>query len=452
MTLVASRPLAFLDAACLPYSVEHSASNEGLERLGRVGGPELLWPSAPAGSTGAIEGIPVFAPIADDASLARLAARTGRRWSGGTPSLHADDGSILLGFDPDAAIEALLREAYVPNGRSGRTAVARTLYYRARPLLPRTLQLTLRRRFTHIQERATFPHWPVETAVHDLYALLLGLVDEIAGEPMPRLAPWPGGKTWTVVLTHDVERAPGYDNLDRVLDLERSHGLRSAVYLVPERDYRVHDALVDRLWDEGFEVGVHGLRHDGRDLAQGTFARRLPSIRRWAERWRAVGFRSPATHRSWDLMPRLGFDYDTSYSDVARYEPQPGGCCSWLPFFIDGMVELPITLPMDHTLFELLGHRDVEGWVSKSRVLRGRGGMALLLTHPDYMLTEERLSGYDRFLSHVGDDGAAWHVLPRDLSAWWRRRAASTIERDGERWRVRGPAAGEARIEFGPLT
>ena len=85
---------------------------------------------------------------------------------------------------------------------------------------------------------------------------------------------------------------------------------------MPER-YAVDDELVRRLGEAGCEVGVHGLRHDGRDLESlRTLRRRLPEMRRWAERWGAVGFRSPATHRVWDWMPMLGFDYDSSYPDT----------------------------------------------------------------------------------------------------------------------------------------
>ena len=51
------------------------------------------------------------------------------------------------------------------------------------------------------------------------------------------------------------------------------------------------------------------------------------------------------------MMPRLGFEYDSSYTDTDPYEPQPGGCCSYLPYFNESLVELPITLPQDHTVF-----------------------------------------------------------------------------------------------------
>src|ERR1044072_8808985 len=67
------------------------------------------------------------------------------------------------------------------------------------------------------------------------------------------------------------------------------------------------------------------------------------------------GFRLPSTHRNAALIPQLGVSHDSSWSDGAIYEPEPGGTCSWLPYFIDDVVELPITLPQDHTLFRVRG-------------------------------------------------------------------------------------------------
>ena len=148
-------------------------------------------------------------------------------------------------------------------------------------------------------------------------------------------------------------------------------------------------------------------------------------------------------------MPLLGFDYDSSYPDTDPFEPQGGGCCSWLPFFNDGLVELPITLPQDHTLFTILGETNEKRWLEKARYIRSRGGLVLLDTHPDYMLDAEPLAAYDRFLEAFRDDGGVWHALPRDVAAWWRRRAQSTlVRRDGD-WAVSGPAADEATIRRG---
>jgi peptidoglycan/xylan/chitin deacetylase (PgdA/CDA1 family) len=247
------------------------------------------------------------------------------------------------------------------------------------------------------------------------------------------------------VLTHDVETQVGYEHIDLLKGVEEAAGHRSSWNLVPRR-YDVSDDVVRALQADGFEVGVHGLYHDGRDLESlATLQERLPAIREHAERWGAVGFRSPATHRKWELMPLLGFDYDTSSPDTDPFEPQAGGCCSLLPFFNGELVELPVTLPQDHTLFVIL-RRDESAWIEKARAVRDRGGMALLITHPDYMLEPSSLEQYRRFLDAFAGDEELWRALPRDVSAWWRRRAASSIERDGDGWKVVGPAAGEAAI------
>ena len=151
--------------------------------------------------------------------------------------------------------------------------------------------------------------------------------------------------------------------------------------------------------------------------------------------------------RVWEWMPALGFDYDSSYPDSDPYEPIPGGCCSWLPFFNEQMVELPITLPQDHTLFVIL-RRGESAWQAKADLLRSRGGMALVLTHPDYMLAEDRIAAYRRFLDAFRGDPAVWKALPREVSAWWRRRAATSLWADRRGWRAVGPAASEASIVF----
>jgi hypothetical protein len=144
-------------------------------------------------------------------------------------------------------------------------------------------------------------------------------------------------------------------------------------------------------------------------------------------------------------MPLLGFEYDSSSPDTDPYEPQAGGCCSLFPFFNADLVELPITLPQDHTLFVILG-LDERTWTEKAQAIRERGGMALLITHPDYMLSDDRLAAYERFLSFVQADGSAWHALPRDVARWWRDRAASHLERTAEGWQVVGPARANARV------
>src|SRR5262249_32308045 len=146
---------------------------------------------------------------------------------------------------------------------------------------------------------------------------------------VPWMAPWPDPYRWALVLSHDVEHRLGYDDLHRLADVELDLGYTSSWNFVPERDYDVEPERLAQLRAEGFEIGLHGLRHAGRALeSRTTLERRLPAMRAYAQRWEAVGFRSPATHRDWELMPLLGMDYDSSSPDTDPFEPKSGGCCT----------------------------------------------------------------------------------------------------------------------------
>jgi hypothetical protein len=469
--LTGSRRLSTLDHFCVPYEVSQEVQDARFEhvRAGRTGSA-LYWPARHL-TKGAIAarllrpgdavGIPIVARIAGEAMAARLLQGSARERLCSVVDASGqhiasvsrdDDGSVFLPFDPDEVMCNYLRERYSSVSTSGlsrsvKKAAMRT-YYQARPLMPRSSQIWLRRRLTSLQRRSPFPRWPIETALNDFLNALFALLSEVAGAPIPRIAPWPAPHTWALVLTHDVEHAAGYAAMDPVLDLEQSHGVRSAWYIVPRRYPVRFDHLRD-LQLRGFEVGVHGLYHDGRDLKSlSHLKKRLPAIRDAAERWGAVGFRAPALHRHWDWMPLLGFDYDSSFPDTDPYEPMAGGCCSWLPFFIENLVELPVTLPQDHTLFTIL-HRDGETmWIEKTERIRASGGMALIDTHPDYLVDPHIFGAYAGFLESFAGDGDAWQALPREVAAWWRRRAASHLEYRGDQWQVLGPAAEDARVEF----
>jgi hypothetical protein len=469
----ASGPVALFDYFRVPYATPPDAApirlrvNDTSLRLHWLRSRRrrtLYWPAwndneAPRPGFCSLAGAPFYAALVEELDGRSLDRSLGGRWNRETmlngdersgSIWHDNRGNVLLPFDPAEAIENFWSESYGRKERAGFGGrfkrLAMRTYYRVRPALPRSAQISMRRALSHIQRRRVFPRWPIEPALHDLYAVLFRYVAHINGEPIPSIALWPGGYTWALVLTHDVETSDGYQNLNLLRDIELRTGHRSAWNFVPKR-YKVEDAVIGELAEQGFEVGVHGLLHDGRDLESEEMVRqRSPEMRAYAERWHARGFRSPATHRQWDLMPMLGFDYDSSYPDTDPFEPQAGGCCTWLPYFNRDLVELPITLPQDHTLFVILGERSEQTWMEKATYLRSRQGMALLITHPDYMLDSAKLAAYERFLGAFGDDSGVWRALPGDVNDWWRRRAASKIVANGDGLHVEGPAAREAEI------
>jgi hypothetical protein len=467
---ICSRPFLMFDHFRVPYDVRPKEPADGTVTLVARSSTErsLHWPAfdevvSPPACRFHLGPLILYGRLLPDDTLRARMTATGGRWrpdeplTDGTRSLGSvwrnDLGDVFLPFDPDEVMCNFWRESYHDDGASGRASRIRSsavsAYYLLRPLVPRRAQIAARRLYSRVQARTPFPRWPVEPSLHGICERVLDWAAEIAGAGVPHLAAWPDGRTWALVLTHDVETGDGLRRLPVLRDVEVAAGFRSSWNLVPGR-YPVPDDVVAALKNDGFEVGLHGLYHDGRDLADGIFQQRLPQIRQWSRRWEVSGFRSPATHRAWDTMRLLPFEYDSSYPDTDPFEPQPGGCCSWLPFFNGELVELPITLPQDHTVFVILRHRDGQVWIEKCERIRAAGGMALLITHPDYVGQGPVVEAYRQLLARYAEDVSVWRALPVEVNRWWRRRAESRLEPAGDGWRVVGPASGEARVVVSP--
>jgi peptidoglycan/xylan/chitin deacetylase (PgdA/CDA1 family) len=326
--------------------------------------------------------------------------------------------------------EHYLYERYLGPDRRSRT---RDAYYAVKPLLPRRLQLALRRAYAPAQARRQFPAWPIEPVLVDRnIAALQARVRASPDGRAPFVSLWPGGHRWAAILTHDVEGPAGVDNVLRVVELERRYGFVSAWNFVAEW-YPIPDGLFDALRAAGCEIGLHGIRHDGLLFRnRERFEADLPRIADVLSEWGAVGFRSPATHRNPDWMAELPVEYDSSFPDTDPFEPMAGGCCSILPFFFGNVVELPITLVQDHTLFEILREPGIDRWVSKSEWIMRHHGLINVIVHPDYVVAPDRLARYEQFLAFLAAQSGGWHALPQDVARWWRQRATLRVGRTGE--------------------
>jgi peptidoglycan/xylan/chitin deacetylase (PgdA/CDA1 family) len=343
------------------------------------------------------------------------------------------------GFDPND----FLLERYAQR-EDGQSALMRG-YYAIKPLLPRRLQIAMRRRHAARRARSEFPAWPIEPLLvdHERHLFRQRLAGTGASR-VPFVGYWPEGRQFASIVSHDVEGPEGIANIPRVLELERKHGLVSCWNFCAEW-YEIPDGTFEAVRAAGCEVGLHGILHDGklfRDRA--GFEANLPKIHRYLELWDAVGFRSPATHRNPDWMPELGCLYDGSFPDTDPYEPQAGGCCSIFPYFIGDLVELPITLVQDHTLWEILRDESIDRWTEKSGWIAANHGLVQLLVHPDYLLSDARFTLYDSFLewlSSLHRSGGGWQALPREVAEWWKQRSSLECSQGGD---------GEVRVIGGP--
>jgi peptidoglycan/xylan/chitin deacetylase (PgdA/CDA1 family) len=336
--------------------------------------------------------------------------------------------------------EHYLTERYL--GARERSALL-SAYYAVKPLMPRGLQLALRRAYAHKQARVEFPRWPIEPVLVE--AREAELRAQLAGaDSVPFVSYWPEGRRFAAVLTHDVEGPAGVRNVRRILEIERRHGFVSSWNFVAEW-YPIEDGLFDHIRAVGGEIGLHAIKHDCKLFeSRASFEADLPKIHRYMREWDAVGFRSPATHRNPDWMPELGCLYDSSFPDTDPFEPQPGGCCSILPYFLEDLVELPITLVQDHTLWEILRADSIEHWTRKSDWIIEHRGLINLITHPDYLDTPARLRMYEEFLEYLAAQEGGWYALPRDVAQWWRMRSEMRVVGD----RVEGPGAERACVAW----
>ncbi|MDQ3894314.1 MAG: hypothetical protein M3292_06580 [Actinomycetota bacterium] len=375
--------------------------------------------------------------------LRRDAARDGeeiQRFSvegGGTISATwSADRGVFVPFSLAEAYENYVSERWRTRTRRKELSPGQlSLFYRVKPVIPRRLQLAGRRILVRWQGLPEFPAWPVDESVVRLvqfYARCL-LLASAAAELRFRWF-WPESYAGALVLTHDVETAEGLRLALEIADLEEERGLRSSFNLVAS-SYPIDDGVLRELRGRGFELGVHGLYHD-RSLFSGraAFEAQQPALRKAVELLGAEGFRSPATHRVFEWLGELPVSYDCSMPHSDPFEPQPGGCCSLWPFFIGNVVELPYTLPQDHTLFTLLRHRSIDLWLAQLERIERLHGLAQVLTHPDpgYLGDPRNRRRYEEFLDAVRDRRSLWRPLPRDVAAWWRQRDTGA----SGRWRI----------------
>jgi peptidoglycan/xylan/chitin deacetylase (PgdA/CDA1 family) len=330
---------------------------------------------------------------------------------------------------PDS--ETYLWERYAEAGNASSSLAAR-VYYGVKPLMPRPVQLALRRAYAKRQAARDFPRWPIEPLLVDrLHERLRAMIDEAGGAPAEFVWFWPEGKRFAATMTHDVEGPAGIANIPRVLEVERRHGVVSSWNFCGEW-YDIPDGTFDLLREAGCEIGLHGITHDNRMWRdRASFEADLPKVHRYLRDWGAEGWRSPATHRNAAWMQELGAAYDSSFPDTDPFEPKSGGCCSIFPYFLGDIVELPITLTQDHTLWEILRQDRIEPWVEKTEWIAGNNGLVNLILHPDYVLAEDRLALYDAFLADLVARDGVWVALPRDVARWWRARAEQGLGAPG---------------------
>ena len=381
-------------------------------------------------------------------------------------SLPPEDRAVSVGGAPksdlpsdiDKTIDDLRFERYVPtaiqaNSYTEKESLARKIYYLLRPLLPVGVRKHLQRIALKNWDKRTFPAWPVDFTVEDTFEQVFRQLGQTLGKSqIPFIWYWPDDHSSACIMTHDVETKKGRDFCDVLLTMEEQHGVRSSFEIVPEQRYEVPMELIHRIREAGAEVCVHGLTHDGKLFSsKELFVERAQKINEYAKKWGAVGFRSPVMYRNLEWFHALDISYDMSVPNVGHLDPQPGGCCTVMPYFIGDILELPLTTIQDYPLYNILQQRSLELWKEQAERILRRHGLISFIIHPDYTIPRWARQLYDdllQYLAELRDDRGMWIALPREVDRWWRQRSAMQLVEEDGKWRIRGDGCERARVAF----
>lgn len=368
-------------------------------------------------------------------------------------------GALSLSFDPDQVVDNLRLERYC-NG-SGKHSflsgeLATKLYYCARPFLGVSVRRHLQKLGLGDWRSIPFPHWPVDRTVEQVHETVLRLcIQASGGKKVPFIWFWPEGLPSCAIVTHDVETGKGRDFCPTLMDIDESFGIKSSFQLIPEGRYDLPSSLIEEIRSRGFEINVHDLNHDGRLFSsERIFVERVRRINQYGREFGAQGFRSGALYRNLAWYGALEFSYDMSVPNTAHLDPQRGGCCTMMPYFIGKVLELPVTTTQDYSLFHIFNQHSIDLWKFQIAEIKKHRGLASFIVHPDYIVEPRARNTYIsllRYLAELRSEGKMWIALARDVTQWWRARSQMKLVRQGHNWVIEGPDKDKARVAYAAL-
>jgi hypothetical protein len=368
---------------------------------------------------------------------------------------QVENGRCVLPFHPDELVENLRQERYVRTHgpQSAFRRLGKAAYYALRPIIPFAARSYLKRLVVKGWKQNAFPSWPVDRTVDETLEKLLLMAMKAQGvSAVPFIWFWPRAYSGCVVMTHDVETSAGLDFCSNLMDLNDRYGIKSSFEIVPKERYLVPARLLQEIRDRDFEINVHDWNHDGRLFSErNLFLERAKEINEVAERWGALGFRSGALYRNLEWYDAFTFEYDLSVPNVGHLDPQPGGCCTIMPYFVGNILEIPLTAVQDYMLFHLLNDYSIELWKRQLATILEHHGMASFIVHPDYVIDSRPRSVYTELLhllSSLRSEGNIWIALPGKVNRWWRDRSKMELVNENGRWEIEGPGKEDACLAY----
>lgn len=214
-------------------------------------------------------------------------------------------------------------------------------------------------------------------------------------------------KEFGVIMSHDVDTKTGYEyGMSKFVEMEQAEDMVSSFHIVADsNEYKIDSDFINSLVKDGFDFGMHGLRHDGR-FPFLPISEQKERIEKSAARGRELGlkwlgYRAPMLHRTKSMIRHLtesGFDWDSSFPDTddSTVGYASTGSRTIFPFYPlyreegdwqqSPLLEIPVSMPQDWTLlyyYKLSEENMLKVWKKKMEYIKSRGGLAVFILHPD---------------------------------------------------------------------
>lgn len=370
--------------------------------------------------------------------------------------VRVQDGALHLPFDLSEVVNNLQREQYVEEWRQGALSMLSRPYYFIRPLLPVGVRRYLQRFYLHGWNKLSFPRWPVDCSIDNLLQSLLMLTLKVTGvDRIPFIWFWPDGHKGCALMTHDVETEIGRDFCQTLMDIDDSFGIKASFQIVPEERYGVTTEFLDAIRERDHELAIHDLNHDGHLYKnKEQFVERAAKINAYGRSYNTGGFRAAVLYRKQVWYDELKFAYDMSVPNVAHLDPQRGGCCTVMPYFIGEILEIPVTTVQDYTLFNILSDFSTRIWRQQTEIIAAKSGLMSFIVHPDYLIKRRERAVYEELLQHLADlrqNSSIWVTTPSAVNRWWRERAQMRLVWSPRGWTIENAKDGRARMAFARL-
>jgi hypothetical protein len=199
-------------------------------------------------------------------------------------------------------------------------------------------------------------------------------------------------------------------------------------------------------------VVVHDLNHDGHLYrTRRQFLERAAKINAYGKQYGSEGFRAGVLYRKQVWFDALDFAYDMSVPNVAHLDPQRGGCCTVMPYFIGNMLELPVTTTQDYTLYNILNDYSIGLWKRQINLIMEKHGLMSFIVHPDYVVKSRERNVYEQLLNHLNGlnkEKGIWLATPGEVNLWWRQRDQMRLIKDQGIWHIEGAGSERACVAY----